>query len=135
MKLTQASRYAIHALAYMATQKHNRPIASHHIAQEQGIPELFLLKVLHPLVSARVLQSIKGPNGGYRLARPAADISLLEVVEAVDGPMRGHVSFSPDETDQVLNQRLDKVCTKAVEEVRKELQKVKVSELVGKGRR
>jgi len=85
MKLTRASSYALHAVAYMALQKTDKPVASHHIAQARGIPERFLLKVLKPLVSARVLMSVKGPNGGYRLARPPSEITLLEVVEAIDG--------------------------------------------------
>src|SRR3954470_5958709 len=89
MKLTRAASYALHAVAYMAGQKHDRPIASHNIAQARGIPERFLLKVLKPLVSARVLHSIKGPNGGYRLAKAPSDITMLEVLEAVDGPIRG----------------------------------------------
>ena len=92
MKLTRASSYAIHALAFMGAQKTNRPVASHHIAKARGIPERFLLKVLKPLVSARVLQSIKGPNGGYRLAKSPNEITLLEVLEAVNGPIRGQTS-------------------------------------------
>src|SRR6516225_7690794 len=87
MKLTRASSYALHAVAYMATQKHNRPVPSHIVARDRGVPERFLLKVLKPLVSARVLLSVKGPHGGYRLARPAGEITLLEVLEAVDGPI------------------------------------------------
>ncbi len=94
MKLTRASSYALHAMTYMASQKQNQPIASHLIAQARGIPERFLLKVLKPLVSCRVLYSIKGPNGGYRLARSASDITLLDVVEAVDGPIRGLAPLS-----------------------------------------
>src|SRR5581483_8942418 len=89
MKLTRASSYALHAVAHMAATGEDRPVASHHIAKARGIPELFLLKILKPLVSARILRSVKGPNGGYRLARPAAKITMLEVVEAVDGPIRG----------------------------------------------
>src|SRR6266481_8965435 len=89
MKLTRASTYATHALVFMAQQKHQNPIPSHLIAQERGIPERFLLKVLKPLVAARVLVSVKGPNGGYRLARPPATVSMLDVVEAVDGPLNG----------------------------------------------
>ena len=91
MKLTRASSYALHAVAFMAQQKqHDKPMASHNIAAARTIPERFLLKVLKPLVSARVLLSIKGPNGGYRLAKPADKISMLEILEAVDGPIRGH---------------------------------------------
>src|SRR5437870_11858882 len=89
MRLTRASSYALHALVYMAAQKHNRPVPSHIVAQARGIPERFLLKVLKPLVSARVLASVKGPNGGYRLSRPAGAVSMLEVIVAVDGPIWG----------------------------------------------
>src|SRR5260370_36659481 len=98
MKLTRASSYAIHALVFMAAEKQNRPVASHHIARARGIPERFLLKVLKPLVSARVLHSVKGPNGGYRLARAAHDINILEVLESVDGPIPGQATFLPQET-------------------------------------
>src|SRR5438309_7581675 len=111
MKLTRASSYAIHALAFMAAQKSDRPVASHHIAQARGIPERFLLKVLKPLVSARVLQSVKGPNGGYRLAKAPNEITLLEVLEAVDGPIRGQSAFSREETNGSLNRRLDEICS------------------------
>jgi Rrf2 family protein len=116
----------------MAAQKHNRPVASHHIAQARGIPERFLLKVLKPLVSARVLQSIKGPNGGYRLAKGPNEISLLEVLEAVDGPIRGQASFSRDETNGNLNKRLDQICNTAADAVRKQFQRVRLSELAAK---
>jgi Rrf2 family protein len=132
MKLTRASSYAIHALVFMATQKKNRPVASHHIAKARGIPERFLLKVLKPLVSARVLHSIKGPNGGYRLARAANEITILEILEAVDGPIRGQPTFSREEGNGSLNRRLDQICSQAAEQVRKQLQKVRISELVGK---
>src|SRR5947209_18292057 len=131
MKLTRASSYALHAVAYMAAQKHERPIASHLIAQARGIPERFLLKVLKPLVSARVLLSIKGPNGGYRLARTPGDISLLEILEAVDGPIRGHAPLSQDGAETVLNTKLEKICRDSAEQVRKHLEKVKVADHVG----
>lgn len=132
MKLTRAASYAIHALVFMAVQKSNKPMASHNIAHARGIPERFLLKVLKPLVSVRLLMSIKGPNGGYRLARAANEITLLEILEAVDGPIRGQASFARDETDGNLNKRLDSICNQAAEQVRKQLQKVKISDLAFK---
>lgn len=132
MRLTRAASYAIHAVVFMANQKHNRPVASHHIAQARGIPERFLLKVLKPLVSVRVLLSIKGPNGGYRLAKSPQEISLLEILEAVDGPIRGQESFARDETDGHLNKRLDQICNQAADQIRRQLQKVRISDLAGK---
>jgi Rrf2 family protein len=133
MRLTRATSYALHAVAYMAVQKSDRPVASHKIAQERGIPERFLLKVLKPLVSARVLLSIKGPNGGYRLARPASDISMLEILEAVDGPIRG-VAPLTEENNGPLNNKLEAICKECAEDVRKKLEKIKMSAVAGRGR-
>jgi Rrf2 family protein len=135
MKLTRASSYALHAVAFMAAQKSDRPVASHNIAQARGIPERFLLKVLKPLVSARVLTSIKGPNGGYKLARQPSDITMLEILEAVDGPIRGQAPFS-EENSSPLNSKLESICKTSADSVRKQLEKIKISELVsGKGSR
>ncbi|HZT83439.1 MAG TPA: Rrf2 family transcriptional regulator [Gemmataceae bacterium] len=142
MKLTRASSYALHAVVYMAAQKNDKPVASHHIAQARGIPERFLLKVLKPLVSASVLRSIKGPNGGYRLARPANEITLLEIVEAVDGPIRGQAPppeknkkdfphYNPEVSMPVFH-KLDALCQQSADNMRKQLEKVRISDLMGK---
>jgi Rrf2 family protein len=147
MKLTCASTYALHAVAYMAQQKSDRPVASHKIAQERGIPERFLLKVLKPLVTARVLTSIKGPNGGYRLARPATDITMLEIVEAVEqakiegtapppesDPRKikeNYPNYKP-ENSLPLFHKLENLCRQTADIVRKQLEKVRVSELLKK---
>ena len=129
MKLTRASSYALHAVAFMAQQKtQDKPVASHHIAAARNIPERFLLKVLKPLVSARVLLSIKGPNGGYRLAKPADKISMLEILEAVDGPIRGFAPFS-EESNGPLNHKLETICKDAATAVKKQLEKVTVADL------
>jgi Rrf2 family protein len=132
MKLTRASSYALHAVAYMAAQKSNIPVASHKIAKERGIPERFLLKVLKPLVSARVLLSVKGPNGGYRLARPASDITMLEILEAVDGPIRGHAPLGHDESDGNLNHKLELICKQTADAIKKHLERVRVSDLISR---
>ena len=129
MKLTRASSYALHAVAFMAARKDDKPVASHNIAKARKIPERFLLKVLKPLVSARVLHSIKGPNGGYRLAKPASDITMLEVLEAVDGPIRGHAPLL-EENNGPLNHKLEQICKQSADSVRKHLEKVRVSDLV-----
>ncbi len=129
MKLTRASSYALHAVSFMAAQKTNVAVASHHIAKARGIPERFLLKVLKPLVSAQVLLSIKGPNGGYRLARPAADLTMLEVVEAVDGPIRGSAPLNHDSTGHPLGKRLQQVTSQVADQTRKQLARIKVADL------
>jgi Rrf2 family protein len=134
MKLSHASNYAVQALAYMVGHNEDGSMASHHIAAARGIPERYLLKVLRPLVSAQLLLSLKGPRGGYRLARPATKITLLEVIEAVDGPIRGNAPLSQGggKHEGGLDLRLQAVCTQTAEALRKQLGKVRLSDLVGK---
>ena len=132
MKLSLATRYALHAATYLAAQKKDEPVESHIIAHARGISERFLLKVLRPLVSSRVLTSVKGPNGGYRLARAGNDISMLDVLEAVEGPVRGYAPSGKGEKDTAVGRRLDDVCNQHAEMTRKLLGKVKISELAGR---
>ena len=130
MKLSRASTYALHAVAYMAEIDEDQATASHIIARERGISEKFLLKVLKPLVTARILHSIKGPRGGYRLARPAQDISLLDVLEAVDGPLQGE---APDgDLRNNSNRKLNAICRQLAELMRRQLSKHKIVELNGR---
>jgi Rrf2 family protein len=132
MKLTLASRYALHAVAHLAAQKKDDPVASRLIAEARGISDRFLLKVLKPLVSAQILVSVKGPSGGYRLARAASDISMLDVLEAVEGPIRGQAPAGKDEKDSPLSKRLDEICNQTAEQTRKHLGKIRMSELASK---
>jgi Rrf2 family protein len=129
MKLTRASSYALHAVAYMAQKKSDKPVASHKIAKERDIPERFLLKVLKPLVSHRILESIKGPNGGYKLRKQPTDISMLDIIEAVDGQIRGQAPFA-EKGNTALNNKLESICRTSAETVREQLKKVRISDLV-----
>lgn len=129
MKLNRASAYALHAVVYLARMENQRPVASHIIAREQGVPERFLLKVLKPLVVARLLFSVRGPNGGYRLARPASKISVLEVIEAAEGPIRGQAPLT-SERPTTLDERLQAICDQAAEQLRKHLSKARIADLI-----
>jgi Rrf2 family protein len=133
MKFTSACVYALRALVHLARHGGGGLVASHTIAAAEGLSESFLLKSLKPLVSAGVLRSVKGPSGGYRLARPARKITLLEVVEAVDGPIRGDVApVAPGEGAR-LDARLQEVCEGVAEVVRRRLGKMSVADLAPRG--
>ena len=130
MKLSFASGYALAALAYIARAKPDGPVASHVIAEAAGLPERYLLKVLKPLVDAGVLRSLKGPNGGYRLARPPKGLTLLEVVEAADGPVRGDAPpVGAGKAGAAFDGRLQGVCAGAATLVRERLAGVTLAEL------
>ncbi len=131
MQLNRAASYAVHALVHMADQEGNQPVPSHLTARERGIPERFLLKILKSLVREHILQSVKGPNGGYRLAKAPKDITLLEVVEAVDGPIQTQGGFE-GVSGSKLGKKLQAAWDRADEEVRRQLQKVRLSDLAGK---
>jgi hypothetical protein len=89
MRLTLGCGYALHALEYLAARGDGRPATARDIAEARRAPRRFLLRPLKALVTAGLLRSMPGPGGGYRLGRPVARITLLEVAEAVDGPIRG----------------------------------------------
>jgi Rrf2 family protein len=130
MKLTRASAYALMAFAYLARQKSSDPIPSHVMAAESpGVPKLFLLKCLLRAASAGLLRSVKGPNGGYMLTRPARDISVLEIVECIDGPVRGDAPQVGQRAAAALDVRLQEVCDAAAVLVRERLAKVTLADL------
>jgi Rrf2 family protein len=132
MKLSHASVYALKAVVAMAARKGNGTATAYDLAAAEGISERFLPKLLKPLVRAGVLNSLKGPGGGYSLARPAAKITLLEVVEAVDGPIRGEAPGAPGRQAGDLDARLLEVCRQAADQARKQLGKVSVADLAAK---
>ncbi len=88
MILSQACKYGLRAVVRVAAEG-GQPMLSRDIARELSIPEHFLAKILQDLSKTGLLLSFKGRGGGFRLARPAADIRLLEVVQAIDGPQFG----------------------------------------------
>jgi Rrf2 family protein len=131
MRLTQTTRYALSALDYLASLGQSKPVPSYTIARELGLREKFLLKALRPLVNAQLLRSLKGPNGGYVLARPASKVTLLEVVEAIEGPVRGQ---APTAEDRVkgrgdFDAQLQEICDRAADALRKAWGKVRLADL------
>jgi Rrf2 family protein len=131
MQLNRSATYAVHALAFLACRKGNPTLTSHEMAEAAGLPEGFLPKVLKPLVWAGVLRSLKGPGGGFRLAWPPEEVSLLEVVEAVDGPIRKAVTFGDGRGG--LDGRLQAVSDRMADVVRRALRKVSIADLAARG--
>jgi Rrf2 family protein len=87
MQITRQADYAVRAVLYLATQDPNLRVPTAEIGQKQNIPVTFLAKIVAQLAAAGILRSTRGAHGGVALGRPADEISLLEIVEAIDGPM------------------------------------------------
>lgn len=89
MRLSSMADYAV--VTMVATARHcgmgARPLNAGQLAEETGLPAPTVQKLASLLSSAGLLRSLRGVGGGFRLARPAAAISLAEIVEAVEGPI------------------------------------------------
>ena len=87
MKINTRVRYAIRMMADIAARGDGEPVPLKEVAERQGLSKLYLSQLATPLRNSSLLRSVWGNKGGYVLARPAADINLLEIIEAVDGPV------------------------------------------------
>jgi Rrf2 family protein len=96
MHLTRQADYAVRAILYLANAGNNRRSSTSDIAEHQVIPLSFLAKIIAQLSIAGILQTKRGAHGGVLLAREPASITLLEVVEAIDGPIRLNVCVVAD---------------------------------------
>jgi Rrf2 family protein len=87
MQITRQADYAIRAVRYLAKQGSDKRVATSTVAREMSIPPSFLAKIISQLSIAGLLNTSRGAHGGVSLRREPKDISVLEVVEAIDGPI------------------------------------------------
>ncbi len=87
MQITHQADYAIRTMVYLASHDSNQKIATSQIAKDYQIPPSFLTKIVSQLSIAGLIHTSRGARGGVTLARSPEDISLLDVLEAIDGPV------------------------------------------------
>jgi Rrf2 family protein len=87
MQITRQADYALRAMLYLARMEQNQRAATSQIAKEMEIPPSFLAKIISQLSIAGLIHTSRGARGGVSLARKPKAISLLDVVEAIDGPI------------------------------------------------
>ena len=88
MELTHRGSYAIRAVLTLARADQDEVVPARHIAKEMDIPVRFLPQVLGDLNRAGIVEARLGRAGGYRLSKPATEISLLDIIEAAEGDAR-----------------------------------------------
>jgi len=86
MLYSKSAEYAIQAMIYLAEKNDPNPVMVGEIAKAYDIPQQFLAKIAQNLVKQRLLSAVRGRNGGLRLAKPAKEILLNQIVSAIDGP-------------------------------------------------
>lgn len=97
MYISAKADYAVRALAALAASPHGAPMTGEAVAAAQRLPVRYIENLLVDLRRARLVVSQRGSTGGYRLGRPAADISVADVMRAVDGPLAEVRGLRPDQ--------------------------------------
>jgi Rrf2 family protein len=87
LQISRRIEYGTRAMAFLASLPEGLTTSFREIARKMDIPEEFLAKILKTLVKAKLVRSTRGAHGGYNLARAATQISFLDVIEAVEGPV------------------------------------------------
>ncbi len=96
MRVTAKVDYAVRAMVELAATDQGEPRKAESISRAQDIPVRFLLNILGELKLAKLVESRRGADGGYWLARPASDISVADVIRAVEGPLADVHGVSPE---------------------------------------
>lgn len=104
MRFTAKTEYAVRAIIEISLVGGNKPVQVREIAAKQAISERFLEQVMAALKKAGLIESIRGAQGGYRLSRPADQITMADIIEAIEGPMQVMECLSKDTEHQQCHQ-------------------------------
>jgi len=130
MNLTRASEYAIRCILFLATRKPDQVVSRRTISEEMDIPTQFLSKIAQRLAQVGLIEIRQGARGGYLLARRPEDISLLEVIEAVEGQIfLNQCLMRPDSCQRTPLCPVHQVWARARDELRRILGEADFAEL------
>lgn len=129
MKLSRTAAYAVQAALQLAEDDGRVPVPCSHLAATGHMPERFLLQILRQLVTHGVLHSTRGVDGGYVLGRKPGEISLLDIIEAVDGPLQAGCPPS-NGLPSMSRAKLEKTMDNLVANARRELAAIRLADLL-----
>lgn len=130
MRISRSTGYALLSVGYIALHKDQQVILSQDISEQYNIPLEYLLKILQQLVRANVLRSKRGPRGGFSLAKPPNKITMLQIIEAVDGPMVSYLDLAEQTRRAKFSVRAEKIYEKAITQARSVFDKATLSNLL-----
>jgi Rrf2 family protein len=129
MKLSRTVAYAVQATLQLAKNSSNMPVPCSQLASDGNMPERFLLQILRNLVTHGILRSTRGVDGGYTLVRPPSEVSLLEVIEAIDGPLNSDSNLG-DVLSEDSHDKLQGALAEVTSTARQQLEAIKLSQLL-----
>ncbi len=131
MRISTTAHYGLIAAGCIAKHGDEGMVKASAISEEYDIPLEYLVKILQQMVRSNVLLSKRGPRGGYTLARPAKEITLLEIIEAADRPIASHLEMAQVAKKAHFSVKMEKVCVRATEKAASILSRAKLSQMVG----
>jgi Rrf2 family transcriptional regulator, cysteine metabolism repressor len=135
MRLERASGYGLLALVYLAENIDGRPAQVQMISEATGVPVEYLRKLMGRLARARIIRSIRGRNGGFELGRQGAKVSVLDVIEALEGEIRTTTFLDDDlvasRKDRV-GRNLNKWRTATAEDLRRLLGRTTLAQIISR---
>ena len=135
MKVSLRSTYGIMAAVDLAMQAGSAPIQAKAIARRQGIPARFLEQVLHAMKKAGLVSSQRGAQGGYVLSKKPSDVSVAEILEALEGPVLRMAEVNGRaHSSSASSTLLAKMWDRVYEAERHVLEGITVEELAGQQR-
>jgi Rrf2 family transcriptional regulator, cysteine metabolism repressor len=134
MHLSQSVTYALQALLQLVASGDGALVTRGKLAADGKMPERFLLEILHDLVKRGILRSTRGGGGGFALARRPEQITLLDVIEAVDGPVVAEMPAGTTMQDSVRN-RLSTILEEVAKQTRARLAGVTLNRFESSGMR
>ena len=87
MQITRSGEYGLRGLLFLAKQPPERVTLISEVSKDQNIPETFLAKIFQRLSKVGLLRSVRGAKGGFSLGKPANEITMREIIEALEGPI------------------------------------------------
>ena len=130
MKISRSTQYGLIALGYIAQHGEAGLVMSEAISKQYNIPLEYLLKILHQLVRGGVLRSKRGPRGGFSLAKKPEDINFLQIIEAVEGPLRSELDIAEQTHNEPFSLRMEDLCKGVIEQVRQTYAAAKLSDVL-----
>ena len=96
LQISRTIEYGVRAMLFLASLPEGMTTSFREIARRMDIPSPFLAKILKTLVKGKLVRSTRGAHGGYSLSRPASQLSFLDVIEAVEGPVSVNLCTDAD---------------------------------------
>jgi len=137
MKVSHRVTYGIMAIVDLALNAKESPIQARAIARRQGIPVRFLEQVLNSMKKAGLVDSLRGPQGGYRLQKAPSALSVADVLEALDGPVFRRAFEGGTTSDRYMSKTellLGQVWKQVAQAEHEVLQRITIDELAARQR-